>query len=63
VTLPHPKSRLGPPSLAPEHAFAIYAFAGTPEIRASVERIIAECYPEKGLDGDAAKALQDQFTR
>jgi hypothetical protein len=63
VTLPHPKSRLGPSPLDPEHTFAIYAIDGTPEIRASVERIIAECYPEKGLDGGAAKILQDQFTR
>jgi formylglycine-generating enzyme required for sulfatase activity len=63
VTLPHPRSSLGPPPLDPEHKFAIYAFDGTPEIRANVERIIAELYPEKGLDGDAAKILQDQFTR
>lgn len=63
VTLPHPKTSYGPPPLDPEHAFAIYAFDGTPEIRATAQRIIAECYPEKGLDGDAAKALQDQFTR
>jgi Sulfatase-modifying factor enzyme 1 len=63
VTLPHPKTSYGPLPLDPEHAFAIYAFAGTPEIRASVERIVAECYPEKGLDSDAAKFLQDQFTR
>ena len=63
VTLPHPKTSYGPPPLDPEHKFAIYAFDGTPEIRATVERIIAEFYPDKGLDGDAAKTLQDEFTR
>src|SRR5271165_3124536 len=63
VTLPHPKTSYGPPPLDPEHAFAIYAFKGTPEIRATVERIVADGYPEKGLDGDAAMALQDQFTQ
>ena len=63
VTLPHPKTSYGPPPLDPEHAFAIYAFKGTPEIRATVERIVADGYPEQGLDGDAAMALQDQFTQ
>ncbi len=63
VTLPHPKTSYGPPPLDPEHVFAIYALDGTPEIRASLEQIIAECHPEKGLDGDAAKAMEDQFTR
>ena len=63
VTLPHPKTSYGPPPLDPEHVFATYAFDGTPEIRASVKQIVAEFIPEKGLDGDAAKALQDEFTR
>ena len=63
VTLPRPKTSYGPPPLDPEHLFAIYALDGTPEIRASVEQVIDECYPEKALDGDGAKNLQDQFTR
>jgi formylglycine-generating enzyme required for sulfatase activity len=63
VTLSNPKTSYGPPPLDPEHAFAIYALSGTPEIRATVERIIAEYYPERGLDADAAQTLQDQFTR
>jgi hypothetical protein len=40
----------------------VYALDGTPEIRAEVDRIMAGYYPDKGLDGDAARALQDQFT-
>ncbi len=63
VTLPHPKTSYGPPPLDPEHVFAVYAIDGTPEIRATLERIVADCTPEKGLEGDAAQAMQDQFTR
>ena len=44
-----------------ESVFA-YALDGTPEIRAEVDRIMAENYPDKGLDGDAARKLQDEFT-
>jgi hypothetical protein len=40
----------------------VYALDGTPEIKAEVERIMAHYYPDKGLDGDAARTLQDQFT-
>src|SRR5208282_5773283 len=40
----------------------VYALDGTPEICAEVERIMAQNYPERGLDGDAALKLQDQFT-
>ena len=40
----------------------VYALDGTPEIRAEVDRIMAENYPDKGLDGDAARKMQDQFT-
>ncbi len=40
----------------------IYALDGTPAIRAEVERIMTENYPDKGLDGDAARKLLDQFT-
>ncbi len=40
----------------------VYALGGTPEISAEVDRIMAQNYPDKGLDGDAARKLQDQFT-
>ncbi len=43
-------------------AVFVYALAGTPEIVAEVDRIMAHDYPERGLDGDAARKLQDQFT-
>ena len=40
----------------------IYALDGTPAIRAEVDRIMAQNFPDKGLDGDAARKLLDQFT-
>jgi formylglycine-generating enzyme required for sulfatase activity len=39
----------------------IYALDGPPEVKVEVDRIMAE-YPDKGLDGDAARKVQDQFT-
>ena len=36
----------------PEHMVAIYAFDGTPEIRAEVENIMKEFWPGDTLDGD-----------
>lgn len=46
-----------------ERGVFVYVLDGPPEIRADFEKIIAEGYPEKGLDADAAEKLQDQFTR
>ena len=40
----------------------VYALEGTPEIRAEVDKIMAEHYPDRGLDADAARRLQDQFS-
>ncbi len=45
-----------------EKSVFVYALDGAPQIRAEVDRIMAEYYPAKGLDGDAARAIQDQFT-
>ena len=28
----------------------LFAIEGTPEVRAEVDKIVRECYPEKGLD-------------
>jgi len=41
----------------------VYALGGSPEVKAEFERIIGEHYPEKGLDGAAARKLLDQFTQ
>jgi hypothetical protein len=45
-----------------EKSVFIYALDGTPEIRAELEKILVENYPDRGIDADAAQKLQDQFT-
>ena len=44
-----------------EKSLFILAYAGTPEIKAEFDKIIDKFYPDKGLDADAARKLQDQF--
>ncbi len=39
----------------------LLAYDGTPQIKAEFEKILAEGYPETGLDADAAVKLQEQF--
>ncbi len=45
-----------------DHGIVLFAIDGTPEVRAEVERIMKDHYPEKGLDADAAQKLMDQFS-
>jgi hypothetical protein len=45
-----------------EKSVFVYALDGTPEIRAEVDKIMAEHYPDKGLDAEAARKFQDQLT-
>src|SRR5271169_3654347 len=40
----------------------LYALDGPPQIKTQIEKIIAEYYPDRGLDGDTARTLLDQFT-
>jgi formylglycine-generating enzyme required for sulfatase activity len=51
-----------PDPKAEDHGMVVFAIDGTPEIRAEVERIVKEFCPDKGLDGDAAQKLMDQFS-
>jgi formylglycine-generating enzyme required for sulfatase activity len=44
------------------HDLALFAIDGTEEVRAEVERIMKDLYPEKGLDAEAAQKLLDRFT-
>jgi formylglycine-generating enzyme required for sulfatase activity len=39
----------------------LLAYDGTPQIKAEFDKIVAEHFPDKGLDADAAVKLQDQF--
>ena len=45
-----------------EKCVVLNAFDGTPEVKAAFEKILAEDYPEKGLDADAAVKFQDRFS-
>jgi formylglycine-generating enzyme required for sulfatase activity len=40
----------------------LFAIDGTPEVRAEVDRIMREFYPDRGLDAEAAQKLMDQFS-
>ncbi len=40
----------------------VYALDGPGPIKSEFEKILADYYPERGLDADAARALLDQFT-
>jgi len=44
-----------------EKGVFLIAYDGTPGIKAEFDRIVAEYYPEKGLDADAAVKVQEQF--
>ncbi|MGA2501340.1 MAG: hypothetical protein ABSH20_26675, partial [Tepidisphaeraceae bacterium] len=45
-----------------EHMMVIYAIDGTPQIRAELQKIMKDFYPDRGLDADAADKLMAQFT-
>ena len=40
----------------------LFAIDGTPEIRAEVDSLMRDFYPDKGLDGSAAQKLMDEFS-
>src|SRR5437016_3925998 len=45
-----------------DHGMVLFAIDGTREVRAEVDNIMKEFYPERGLDGEAAQKLMDQFS-
>jgi len=45
------------------HIPAMFAFEGTPQITAELDRIMKEYYPEKGLDVEAAQKFLDEFSK
>jgi hypothetical protein len=51
-----------PDPKAGDHVLALFAIDGTREIRAEVDKIMKEFYPDKGLDAEAAQKLMDQFS-
>src|SRR5579872_1508999 len=46
-----------------DHAWVIVAVDGSPEIADKVKKIMDEFYPEKGLNAEAAKKLNEQFDK
>jgi formylglycine-generating enzyme required for sulfatase activity len=44
-----------------DHVLVVFAIGGTAEVRAEVERIMKDYYPDQGLDAEAAQKLMDQF--
>ena len=44
-----------------DHVMALYAIEGTPDVRAEVDKLMADFYPEIGLDADGAQKLMEQF--
>jgi hypothetical protein len=51
-----------PDPKAEDHGLVLFAIDGTAEVRAEVERIMKELYPDKGLDSEAAQKLMDAFS-
>jgi len=45
-----------------DHVLVLYAIDGTDAVRGEVEKIMADFWPDKGLDAEAAVKLMDQFT-
>jgi formylglycine-generating enzyme required for sulfatase activity len=45
-----------------DHGMVLFALDGTGEIRAEVDKLMKEFYPDQGLDGEAAQKLMDQFS-
>jgi len=51
-----------PKPKAEDHVMVVFAIDGTPEVRAEVEKIMKDLYPDRGLDADAAVKVMDAFS-
>jgi hypothetical protein len=51
-----------PEPKAGDHRMVLFALDGTPEVRAEVKKILAESYPDRGLDAAAAEKVMDQWS-
>ena len=45
-----------------DHGMVVFAVEGPPALRADLDAILKESYPEKGLDADAAVRVMDQIS-
>ena len=46
-----------------DHAWVIVAVEGTGQIAATVKKVMDDFYPDKGLDGETAEKVNDQFDK
>jgi formylglycine-generating enzyme required for sulfatase activity len=51
-----------PDPKAEDHVMVLFAIDGTQEVRAELDKLMKDFYPDKGLDSDAAQKLMDQFS-
>jgi hypothetical protein len=51
-----------PEPKAGDHVMVVFAIDGPREIRAEVDQIMKKYYPARGLDGEGAQKLMDQFS-
>jgi len=51
-----------PEPKAGDHGLVIFPIDGTAEVRARVEQILKDFYPDRALDAEAAQTLMDQFS-
>jgi hypothetical protein len=51
-----------PEPKAGDHGLVIFPIDGTAEVRATVEQILKDFYPDRALDAEAAQTLMDQFS-
>jgi formylglycine-generating enzyme required for sulfatase activity len=49
------------PDSKADKIWVVFAVDGSPEIAARVKKVFDECYPDKGLDADAAVKLQNAY--
>jgi formylglycine-generating enzyme required for sulfatase activity len=45
-----------------DHVMVLFAIDGTAEIRAEVDKIMKDFYPDQGLDAEAAEKVMDEFS-
>jgi len=55
------ESKIEDPTADEHNYLVLYAFDGTPEVRAALDAVMEECYPEGGLDVEQARRLQAEM--
>jgi hypothetical protein len=61
ATLAAPKAKADEPNHPEHNIVCIYAIDGSPTIKAEIDKVMADYFPDAGLDGEAGKKLLDQW--